>query len=605
MNKNEAQTHQETIALQGSGGALFLTHAHRHASALWRTLAVTMSLCGYVFFLSASVAHAATLQFSPSSGSHTVGAMFSVGIDVSSPAQAMNAASGVISFPTDTLEVVSLSQAGSIISLWVREPSFSNSAGTVSFEGIVLNPGFTGANGRIITVTFRARSTGAATLSFSSSSVLANDGRGTNILSTPGTARFTLVPAAPRVQPEERITANMPPAPTISSPTHPDPNRWYALNNARFTWNVPPGTNGVRLLASRSPDALPTVTHVPPVSEREITDLEDGVWFFSARLRNESGWGAVSRFRFQIDTENPSRFEIQEVEKDDPTEPKVQFMFSAADETSGIERYEVRINNESPQIVQGDDDALFETPVMVPGKHRITVRALDRAGNYLMRSAEFFISPLSAPKITEYTEKLRVGEALRVRGTTLYPNAEVVLWLERENEKAQSHTVTSDGKGNFTFVISEGIREGIYALWAEVVDGRGARSSPTEKFVITVRGPMIVEMGALAIIALSLAVTLVALIVLLVLIVLYGWRRFSQFKKGLRKEVGEAEEALHKAFVLLKEETLKQIRMLERTRNRRKLTEEEEEIVAQFKKNLSDAEAFVRKEIEDIRKKVG
>ena len=89
---------------------------------------------------------AATLSFSTPAESYSVGSTFSVSVYAGSSDQAMNAASGVISFPWDKLEVVSLSKTGSIFSLWVQEPSFSNSAGTVSFEGIVLNPGYTGAS---------------------------------------------------------------------------------------------------------------------------------------------------------------------------------------------------------------------------------------------------------------------------------------------------------------------------------------------------------------------------------------------------------------------------------------------------------------------------
>ena len=76
---------------------------------------------------------------------------------VSSADQSMNAASGVISFPQDKLEVASISKTGSIFTLWVQEPTFSNSAGAVTFEGIVLNPGFMGANGKAITINFKVK----------------------------------------------------------------------------------------------------------------------------------------------------------------------------------------------------------------------------------------------------------------------------------------------------------------------------------------------------------------------------------------------------------------------------------------------------------------
>src|SRR4051812_20692477 len=101
------------------------------------------SLLQKAFLLSLFVlpfgAHANTLGLSPDSGSYTVGKTFPVSVYVTSTAQSVNAVSGTLSFPTDKLQVVSISKASSILTLWVSEPSFSNVAGSVSFEGVVPN----------------------------------------------------------------------------------------------------------------------------------------------------------------------------------------------------------------------------------------------------------------------------------------------------------------------------------------------------------------------------------------------------------------------------------------------------------------------------------
>ncbi len=55
---------------------------------------------------------------------------------------------------------------------------------------------------------------------------------------------------------------------------------------------------------------------------------------------------------------------------------------------------------------------------------------------------------------------------------------------------------------------------------------------------------------------------------------------------------------------MLKEAIREQIKMLEKTKTKRQLTEEEEKIINRLKKDLDDAEKFVRKEIEDIEKEV-
>src|SRR3989338_4922163 len=278
-----------------------------------KSLLIGGALLFVIFGILPVTAQAATLYFSPSSGTHAVGTTFTASVYVSSADQAMNAASGVISFPADKLAVESLSKNSSIFTLWVQEPSFSNSAGTVNFEGIVLNPGFTGASGKIITINFRVKTAGQAPLAFSSGSALANDGRGTNILIGLGDAAFSLGGAVPATAPESAAQGEpgTPSSPVLSSPTHPDPEKWYAHKDAKFTWAIPPDVTAVRLLVNKIPRAVPTVAYSPPISEKEVKNLEDGVWYFHARFRNSVGWGEVSHFRFQIDTKRPAPFTIK------------------------------------------------------------------------------------------------------------------------------------------------------------------------------------------------------------------------------------------------------------------------------------------------------
>jgi hypothetical protein len=151
-------------------------------------------------FLFPLVAAADTLFVSPSSGTYKVGQTFSIRIVVSSPAQAINAVSASLTYPTDKLQVTSISKIGSILNLWVAEPSFSNSSGTISLEGVVPNPGYIGSSGPVLTVNFRVVGTGPATVRYSSGSLLANDGYGTNVLRNKNPGEFTLT-AAPAAEP--------------------------------------------------------------------------------------------------------------------------------------------------------------------------------------------------------------------------------------------------------------------------------------------------------------------------------------------------------------------------------------------------------------------
>ena len=174
-------------------------------------LKILLVLVGLGLFFSGgiNVASAAGLYFSPSQGTFYKNENFSVAVMVNA-GQAINAIQGVLSFPTEYFEAVSVkSNSNSIIDLWVNKPSFSNagSYGNVQFEGVVLNPGFVGPSGRVMEVVFRVKKEGLAGLDFSDSAILANDGLGTNVLTSNSRANFSLLPA--RFAPETPASENL------------------------------------------------------------------------------------------------------------------------------------------------------------------------------------------------------------------------------------------------------------------------------------------------------------------------------------------------------------------------------------------------------------
>ncbi|MCI0680213.1 cohesin domain-containing protein, partial [bacterium] len=555
-----------------------------------------------VLFSIPNALYAANLYFSPSSGSYSVGSTIVVGVYVSSSGEAMNAADGVISFPTDKLEAVSFSKDGSIFSLWVQEPAFSNSNGTVNFEGVVLNPGFSGSAGKLGSVHFRAKAPGSAAITFSSGSILANDGQGTNILENLGTARFELADAG--APPPSVSTPEVPAAPIIRSSTHPNPDEWYALKDAKLSWDVPSDATAARLLIGKIPDAVPNVSYAPPISKKDIFDLEDGVWYFHVRLQNSEGWGGVRHFRLQVDTEPPSDFTLKEVPREDPTEPKVSFEASARDALSGIGRYEFKIDNDSPDIWQNGARGVYTTAVLRPGRHTISAKVFDRAGNFKTASASFAVEPLKAPSITDYPKTLSFGDLLSVEGESAYPGGTVELWWQKDAEEAQSVLIGVSNDGRFTFVPEKRLGEGIYTLWAEVIDKRGARSNPSEKITITVKGPSFIRIGSLGIGILLIIIILLACIALLVISLWRTMHKLRMFRERVRKETEEAGRTLHEAFDLLKDDMRDQVRTIKRARTKRELSEDEERVISQLKRDLGDGERMIRKEVEDIEKEI-
>ena len=155
-------------------------------------------------------ASAASLSIAPSSGSFSESSTLPIKIMVSSPEQPINAVSGVFSFPADKFSVVTISKAGSTINFWATDPAYSNSNGTVNFEGIILNPGFQGSSGVILTVYLRPKFVGVASFDFKNVSILANDGKGTDV--TSGISGGTV-----------SITAPVETKPAESKPTQAEP----------------------------------------------------------------------------------------------------------------------------------------------------------------------------------------------------------------------------------------------------------------------------------------------------------------------------------------------------------------------------------------------
>lgn len=167
----------------------------RHAK-----LKFLLALFGFilVFISGLHKAEAAHFYFSPDKGSYYKNENFKVSVFVHSDIS-INAAEALINFPTEYLEVAAVNNIinNSIIDLWVQKPSFSNAGntGNVRFEGIILNPGYSGPGGKLLEIVFRVKKEGVAELSFNHFSILANDGLGTNVSTSNNNARFVLLPA--------------------------------------------------------------------------------------------------------------------------------------------------------------------------------------------------------------------------------------------------------------------------------------------------------------------------------------------------------------------------------------------------------------------------
>lgn len=387
---------------------------------------IFLSILAVAFLLQAiplPAGASATLFFSPSAKTVQMDDTFSVAFMVNSGGQAINAAEATINFPTDKLDVKSVSKSGSIFSLWAVDPKFSNASGTIYFSGGKPSPGYKGSAGKIITVTFQAQATGSAKLTISGAQVLANDGQGTNVYGGGGTSTITInnkvTPPPPPPPPPPTPTKA---APSISSESHPDQSAWYASGNVIASWTAGAGVTGYSVLFGQTKvDAPETKTTTATSFSR--ASVGDGKWYLSVRALYGDIWSPAATYVVQIDATAPEAFTIT-VEQTSPGDANPKFVFAAKDPSSGVVKYELRLD--------AGEYALAASPQQVSnltsGSHSVMVRATDKAGNVREATATFTVASVAVLNVAFEQKPVKIagdpepkitvasGEALIMRG---------------------------------------------------------------------------------------------------------------------------------------------------------------------------------------------
>ena len=476
-----------------------------------------------LFFLS-PVAQAANIFLSPSSGEYLVNKNLTVSILVSSTDQAINAVSGVLSFPTDKLEVTSIAK-GSLIGLWVQKPSFSNQKGTVNFEGVILNPGYQGGNKGVLSVNFRTRAAGAASLSLGNVQLLANDGVGTNLMKSVGSAKLTIKaeeikePETP--PPTETVTGA---ALGIVSANQSDSTKWYNNNTAKFSWKETSGVSAVKLTLVASGEAKGAgKTYAPPIWERELPDLADGTYDFYLQPKYGATWGPESSFKVNIDTTAPDKLSFDRSDKR-------TVVVSAVDATSGIEKYVLHfLDGNTAEITPATDSesTTYTLPDNLVGSEGGSLVAFDRAGN--STTLEIIAAPVVAitgagPQLVDWPERLKSGALLAVKGQS-NPSAHVMIYVEK-NGIVNNYETVANTLGQFSYVWDKQVEPGVYKLWSkELLDSAGRTGVQGNTVFVTVYAPYLFSLLYAILKYVAVIAAIIVIITLLVVFLLTVYRR--------------------------------------------------------------------------------
>lgn len=334
----------------------------------------------------------ARLEISPANATALKGGKFTAQIVVYPGAVNINAVGATIRYPRE-LEVVSLSREGSFCTLYPEE-YVKKEERLIRIGCGTPSPGLAASSGIVGTIVFRPRETGYTRIEIDqgSSSVHANDGKGTDVLGNVAGTALTIV------NPVAKPTPKPPSEVMISSPTHPDQEIWYPSNDVSVRWfglDLAENTRYATLL-SQNPSDAPDPASLEQVNEKSFADLPDGVWYFHLRPKNEFGFGPVSHFQIQIDTTPPELNLLSSATTLTPGED-LQIQFSGED----AERFLVKIDNES----FAPETSPLTVSNLSRGKHTIYVRAVDRTGNITERPVTIHVE--SQNPIERFTDWLR------------------------------------------------------------------------------------------------------------------------------------------------------------------------------------------------------
>ncbi len=562
---------------------------------------VTLLCFTYLLFGSAQILFAATISITPANSVVSQGDIFSVSVITNTQGVSVNNSDAVINFPNNLVDVVSIGKSSSVFSLWVEDPSFSNQTGTITFDGGVPNPGFTGPSGNIITVVFRAKKAGTASIIFSSANVRANDGVGTNVLSSKQSATVTITEAKqPEVISVPVRSDTLPRLPVIISSTHPKSDDWYQGMSASFSWNVPTGVTSIQTLLGKSAKSTPNITYDSSVSQKTIGSLSDGTYYFHLRFMNSIGWGPVAHYKIQVDSTPPDSFS-----------PKVRiegtFPFltlNAHDATSGVDYYLLGLDDgtQSKVKVASLTNGEYQLPVQNGGAHNITVSAYDKAGNHTdVFNLQFDSPAISAPEITLTKDVIQVGESTEVVGTSAYSNTKVVVFVETSKKRVIENTSVTREDGSFTVKTDELDQSGKANVWAELQFSDTVKSPISEKLLLKVNDSKLVQFSWALVSSLLWIIVLILLLLIIFFLLYLGWHKYFGLKKKMDDELEQVIEEIHNTFKLYKEELGERLDELESASTARALNKKEEKIFKQLQNNIDTIDEFIQKKLKKIK----
>lgn len=310
------------------------------------------------------------------------------------------------SFTSDILEYKASKPAGVFQN--VSPGTYIDQAkGIFSFGAFSLSSRANG-NTSLAVLTFRAKAVGKGYVQLTTNSKMLAAGEeqigSVGRLNIEVTEAEKPEPEQPRPLPETVPSGEV--AVSLSSPSHPNPDGWYASRDITIAWEVKgKKVNKAYFGLDEVPEGASELAVISTTSTK-MTVADDGVYYAHLTIAFADGSVKREHLRIQVDQTAPTAVAVSADQDQVPSQVPNVLRFGALDRTSGIASYEVMLNG-----IMVTTTALNSLPLsdLKPDTYQVTVNAIDRAGNRTPAQTQFEVTSVTPTPTAPTSHKTDYG----------------------------------------------------------------------------------------------------------------------------------------------------------------------------------------------------
>lgn len=341
---------------------------------------------------------------------------------------------------------------------------------------------------------------------------------------------------------------------------------------------------------------MPPAQSIGLYDSKIMSPLSDGTWYVHVRFKNSRGWSATVHYKIAIDTVPPLPFTVASVDGAATDNPTPTLKFVSSDGLSGLAGYIVKVDDNQ---ILSSASSTFVLPAQTPGKKKITVSAVDNAGNVRQSTLDLNILPIAGPTVTAINKNVFTNDGnLTVSGTAA-PQATILLNLKSDSGALVGNLKANvDSYGNWGTQFVGPFKTGTYFVEATAQDRRGAQSLPVQTPFFKIMEKPLLVIGNIAITQMQFFLGLIAVIVVAFFA---GWLAYHLLRRQIERRAIIAERDAINVFSSVEQDVDKLLKVYSGKKIGAVEVENTKAALKSMKKKLDDAQTYV---IEDI-KQVG